>query len=135
MQPKPDKKLMVTIKLELKDAVKVKWLSKEKPLGKDFKPRLASLLLSGGAEVEVDSTNVSETTVPDAKSGPDQYSVFFVGYFYIEPTHPNYAKVKGQKDVEVGYKLVFQNKANELAVEGKDYQILEKKKASMSAMG
>jgi hypothetical protein len=135
MSEKPARKLMVTVKLEKDSAVQVRWLSKERLPGRDVKARLAAVLLPEG-EVAVDSTNVVETIIPEAKLGEGRYSVFFVGYFEVAPESADYARVKGKKGVSVDYRLVFEEKSGGAqAVPGRDYEILEKRPATLSAMG
>ncbi|MBI5515213.1 MAG: hypothetical protein HY909_15660 [Deltaproteobacteria bacterium] len=129
------KKLMVTLKLELADGMVVRWLDDSRP-GKPWKARVRSVTLPDGTRVAVDSTHVTEATVP-VKGSTDRFTVFFMGYFELEPGDPGYAQVQGQRGVAVDTTLDFVDPATgSLAAVGTVYEVTSPgAKAQLSAMG
>lgn len=129
------KKLMVTIKLELKDAVQLRWLDDSRP-GKPWKARLRSVTLPDGTKLDVDSTNVSETIVP-TKGQDRTYDVFFMGYWELAADDPDQRNAAGKKNVPVAFELELVDPTTNVVAEvGKVYEIVRAPAtASFSAMG
>jgi hypothetical protein len=130
------KKLMVTVKLELDDAVQIRWLAEGPRPAKGYRPRLRSIQLpDGGPSIGVDSKHVSEVVMPTPDRGKDDFDAFFMGYFEVEPEDAAYQRLLGKKDVVVDYELGFVDDAEHFAEEGRAYQVLAKRPAKVSAMG
>jgi hypothetical protein len=129
-----EKPLMVTIKLELDKGVELRWLAKDKVLGKEYKPKVDAVNVAGVGKVAVPAdANITCATVP-GKTGGD-FKMTVMGFFNVPPTDPAHGKLKGKKNLACELELSFRDKGGKTASAGSDYQIVSAGKPVLSAMG
>src|SRR5678815_308247 len=95
-----------------------------------IRDRVTTIKLDDGAVLEMDSLAILEQTAPDPAGGIGAYLVTFNGMVGFASDHPDRARIDKLEDEEIGYEMVFLRDDGRAAVEGEDYEIRDRPRAT-----
>jgi hypothetical protein len=122
--------VLVNFRLDKDRPLRLRWLATDGVPGDGYKAQVTAIKLSDGTVLAMDPTAILEQTAPDPGGGFGAYTMTFNGMVGYAADHPDRARIDTLEDQEVDYDLeVIKDDGGASAVEGRDYNIVERPRA------
>lgn len=122
---------LVNFRLDRDRPMRIKWLATDGVPGDGYKAQVTTIRFDDGAALEMDSSAILEHAAPDPGGGIGAYLVTFNGMVGFAADDPRRARIDQLDEEEIGYEMVFiRERDGELAVEGEDYEIRDRPRAT-----
>ncbi len=118
--------VLVNFRLDKDRPLRLKWIATDGVPGDGYKPQVTAIILADGGKLAMDGSAILEQTAPDPVAGAGAYVLTFNGMVGYAADHPDRAVVDVLADQEIGYELEFVHDDGHVAVEDRDYTIVER---------
>jgi hypothetical protein len=121
--------VLVNFRLDKDQPLRLRWLATDGVPGDGYKAQVTAVMLSVG-RLAMDRSAIMEQTAPDAGGGLGAYLMTFNGMVGFAADHPDRPAIEKLTQEEIDYELDFiHDESGRIAVEGTDFQIVERPRA------
>ena len=118
--------VLVNFRLDRDRPLKLKWIATDGVPGDGYKPQITTIRLADGKALRMDGSAILEHAAADPAGGIGGYLVTFNGMVGFAHDHPDRPRIDRLTDEEIDYDLEFVTEDGRVAVEDRDYQIVER---------
>ena len=122
--------VLVNFRLDRDRPMRIKWHATDGVPGDGYKAQVTIIKLADGSVLEMDSSAILEQTAPDPAGGIGAYLVTFNGMVGYASDHADRARVEKLEEEEIDYEMIFLREDGTTAVEGQDFEIRERPRAT-----
>jgi hypothetical protein len=121
--------VLVNFRLDKDQPLRLRWLATDGVPGDGYKAQVTAVKLSVG-RLAMDKTAIMEHTFADPEGGVGAYLMTFNGMVGFAADHPDRAAIDKLTSEEIDYEFeLVHDDSGRVAVEGTDYEILERPRA------
>jgi hypothetical protein len=118
--------VLVKFLLDRDRPLRIRWLATDGVPGDGYKAQVTAIKLADGTRLAMDNSAILEQTAHDPTGGIASYLMSFNGLVGFASEHPDRARIDQLVDEDIEYELSFIKDNGSLAVEDRDYKILER---------
>ncbi len=118
--------VLVRFLLDRDQPLRIRWLATDGVPGDGYKAQVTAIKLADGTRLPMDNSAILEQTAHDPTGGIASYLMSFNGLVGFATEHPNRARIDQLVDEDVDYELSFVKDNGNIAVEDRDYKILDR---------
>jgi hypothetical protein len=126
--------VLVNFRLDRDRPLRLKWIATDGVPGDGYKPQITTIRFADGQALKMDSSAILEHTAADPAGGIGGYLVTFNGMVGYAHDHPDRPRIDKLTDEEIDYDLEFVTEDGRVAVEDRDYKIVDRPRGMAHAL-